>query len=41
MDCPTDLVLLNTLFLFRFFYNAICVNAITLANALCQRLQVD
>ena len=41
MDCPTDLVLLNTLFLFRFFYYAIGIYAISLANALCQRLQID
>lgn len=41
MDCPTDLVLLNTLFLFRFFYHAIGINAIPLADALCECLQVD
>ena len=40
MDCPTDLVLLNTLFLFRFFYHAIGIYAITLADVLCQRLQI-
>ena len=42
MDCPTDLVLLNTLFLFRLriAYHAICVNAISLADALCECLQV-
>ena len=43
MDCPTDLVLLNTLFLFlfRLAYHAIGVNAITLADVLCECLQVD
>ena len=43
MDCPTDLVLLNTLFLFRlrFAYHAIGIYAITLADILCQRLQID
>ena len=41
MDCPTDLVLLNTLFLFRFAYHTVCINAISLANALCECLQVD
>lgn len=43
MDCPTDLVLLNTLFLFlfRLAYHTICVNAITLSDALCECLQVD
>ena len=40
MDCPTDLVLLNTLFLFRFFYHAIGINSISLSDALCQRLQI-
>ena len=36
-------ILLNTLFLFRFrlAYHAIGVNAITLADALCECLQVD
>ena len=38
---PTDLVLLNTLFLFRFFYHAIGIYAITLADVLCECLQVD
>ena len=41
MDCPTDLVLLNTLFLFHFAYHTIGINAITLADALCECLQVD
>ena len=41
MDCPTDLVLLNTLFLFRFFYHAIGIYAISLADVLCECLQVD
>ena len=41
MDFPTDLVLLNTLFLSLLSYNAIGINAISLANALCQRLQID
>ena len=40
MDCPTDLVLLNTLFLFCLAYHAIGINAITLANRLRQRLQI-
>ena len=39
MDCPTDLVLLFLHFS-RFFNHTICVNAITLADALCQRLQI-
>ena len=43
MDCPTDLILLNTLFLFLFLlaYHAISIYAITLADALCECLQVD
>ena len=42
MDCPTDLILFNTLFLFLLLaYHAIGVNAITLADALCECLQVD
>ena len=41
MDCPTDLVLLNTLFLFRLSYHTIGVNSITLADVLCECLQVD
>ena len=42
MDCQTDLMLLNTLFLFRLplAYHTICVNAISLADVLCQRLQI-
>ena len=38
---PTDLVLLNTLFLFRFFYHTIGIYAISLSDVLCQRLQID
>ena len=41
MDCPTDLVLLNTLFPFPLAYHAIGIYAITLADVLCQRLQID
>ena len=41
MDFPTDLVLLNTLFPFPLAYHAIGIYAISLANALCQRLQID
>ena len=41
MDCPTDLVLLNTLFPFPLAYHTICVNSISLADALCECLQVD
>ena len=41
MDCPTDLVLLNTLFLSRFAYHAIGINAITLSDTLCECLQVN
>ena len=41
MDCPTDLVLLNTLFPFPLAYHAISINAITLADVLCECLQVD
>ena len=41
MDFQTDLVLLNTLFLFLLSYHTIGVNAITLADVLCQRLQID
>ena len=41
MDCPTDLVLLNTLFLFRFFYHTVGIYAISLADALYECLQVD
>ncbi len=41
MDCPTDLVLLSTLFLSRLAYHAIGINAISLANRLRQRLQID
>ena len=41
MDCPTDLVLLNTLFFSRLAYHAIGVNAISLANRPRQRLQID
>ena len=40
MDCQTDLVLLNTLFHFPLAYHTIGVNAITLADVLCQRLQI-
>ena len=40
MDCTTDLILLNTLFLFRFAYHAVGINAISLADTLCQRLQI-
>ena len=40
MDCPTDLVLLFLHFS-RFFNHTICVNAISLADALCECLQVD
>ena len=39
MDCPTDLVLLFLHFS-RFFNHAIGINAITLADTLCQRLQI-
>ena len=38
MDFPTDLVLLNTLFLSRLAYHTIGVYAITLADVLCQHL---
>lgn len=41
MDCPTDLVLLNTLFLFILSYHAIGIYAISLADALCECLKVD
>lgn len=40
MDFPTDHILLNTLFLFRFFYHAVGIYAISLADTLCQRLQI-
>ena len=40
MDFPTDLVLLFLHFS-RFFNHTIGINAISLANALCQRLQID
>ena len=40
MDCPTDLVLLNTLSLFPLAYHTISINAITLAYVLCQRLHI-
>lgn len=40
MDCPTDLVLLNTLFPFPLAYHTVGVNSITLADALCQRLKI-
>ena len=41
MDCPTDLMLLNTLFLFPLAYHAIGIYAISLADALCECLKVD
>ena len=40
MDFPTDLVLLNTLFLFLLSYHTVSIYAITLADVLCQRLQI-
>ena len=40
MDCPTDLVLLNTLFLSPLAYHTVGIYAITLADVLCQRLQI-
>ena len=40
MDFPTDLVLLNTLFPFPLAYHTVGVNSITLADVLCQRLQI-
>ena len=41
MDCPTDLVLLNTLFLFLLTYHTVGFYAISLADALYECLQVD
>ena len=41
MDCPTDLILLNTLFIFPLAYHTVGIYAITLADVLCQRLQID
>ena len=41
MDFPTDHILLNTLFLFRFAYHTVGIYAISLADALCECLQVD